>query len=107
MKALAYFGGFVLGVIGFAASTTLNGYVISTAWGWFLVPTLNVPQLPVVPAIGLSLIVSCIMYHAVSHDEKKEEDFGEVAKKSLKAIGESIIKSLVILALCYLVHLFM
>ena len=33
------------------------GYVYSTLWGWFLVPSLGVPHLGTVPAAGLAMLI--------------------------------------------------
>lgn len=34
----------------------LKGYVISTLWAWFMVPTLDLPVLTIIQAIGISLL---------------------------------------------------
>lgn len=47
-------------VPGFAL-TAYKGWVLSVMWGWFIVPALDVPRLGVIPAIGISLLVSLLM----------------------------------------------
>lgn len=48
----------------YPVAVILRGYVLSTLWGWFLVPVFQIPQLTVVPAIGLSLIAGFLTLHA-------------------------------------------
>lgn len=35
-----------------------SGYVLSTLWGWFLVPALGLPAISIPSAIGIDLVVS-------------------------------------------------
>jgi len=52
----------------------LQGYVLSTLWGWFLVKPLGLPALEVVPAIGLTLIVSLLVARFREPKKDKQED---------------------------------
>ena len=56
----------------------LQGYVLSTLWGWFLVKPLGLPALEVVPAIGLTLIVSLLV---ARFREPKKGQAGGLSKK--------------------------
>lgn len=40
-----------------AASSILNGWVLSILWGWFLVPIFGLPPLSIPQAIGVYLVV--------------------------------------------------
>lgn len=42
-----------------------KGYVLTIVWSWFVVPTLGLPALTLVPAIGLALVASFMTYHYV------------------------------------------
>lgn len=51
-----------LAIVGVVAllilSSVLNGWVLSILWGWFLVPTLKLPPLTVVQAIGIAMVIT-------------------------------------------------
>lgn len=49
----------------------LKGHVLSVLWGWFLVPSLGVPALNLVPAIGLSIIMELLTVHQLKISGKK------------------------------------
>lgn len=52
---------FVLGWLLAGINTCLRGYLIMTFWSWFVLSQFhNLPQLHLVPAIGLSMFVSVI-----------------------------------------------
>ena len=55
MVFIAILGGFVGIVALMVLSTLFRGYALSVLWGWFMVPTLGLPHLSVVQALGISL----------------------------------------------------
>lgn len=103
MTALTVLGGIVgIGFLMFL-NYTFNGYALSVLWGWFVVPTFGTPDLDVVPAIGIAMVVSYLTYQ--THDCKKEETtFGETIAKGTVI---NILKSSFALFLGWIVHLFM
>lgn len=65
-------------IIGFIAvimiaASIINGFVIKTLWGWFIVPFFGVGQLSIPLAIGFGLIMSYITYHWKSSPKEKDE----------------------------------
>ena len=49
------FAGFIIAT---TIGTFVNGWALSMLWGWFVVPTFQMPDLRIVEAIGLAMIVS-------------------------------------------------
>ena len=75
------FGKFTLAVIFIVISNMFRGFVLSVLWGWFIVPTFNLPVLTIAPAIGVSLIVTFLT--ASLPDEKSERSFSSTVIYSL------------------------
>ena len=75
MKGLTVLGGIVGFVVLMVLSSIFNGYALSVLWGWFVVPTLSAPALSLVPAIGISIVVSYLTYQHHNYVEK-EQSFG-------------------------------
>lgn len=61
--------------IGFCAAAVVvmlvNGFVLATLWGWFVVPVFGAPPLTIFQAIGITLITT---YAAYEHRPKKGEE---------------------------------
>ncbi|TSC81867.1 MAG: hypothetical protein G01um101420_780 [Parcubacteria group bacterium Gr01-1014_20] len=52
-----------------ALSSLLRGWVLSILWGWFMVPTFGLPELGVVPAIGMMFTITFLFqYSKISSD---------------------------------------
>lgn len=52
---------FVIGGFGLVLiNVLLNGFALKILWGWFIVPTFNVPGLSIPAALGFSVIVSLL-----------------------------------------------
>ena len=60
--------GFITWVV---TSTIVNGWVLSTLWGWLIVPTFHVQPLTIPAAIGLSLIAG---YFTMQPSKKGQEE---------------------------------
>lgn len=45
----------ILGVV--AAAVTVNGFVLSVMWGWFVVPVFHLPELGLWQAVGLATVL--------------------------------------------------
>ena len=68
---------FVVGLIIFSSLILLRGYVLSILWRWFMVPTLGLPQLSVVQAIGIAMVVSFLTYHDDLDLQRSERSLGQ------------------------------
>jgi len=61
----------------FIASYLINGYVLSTLWFWFIVPTFGLPALSIPAAIGICMIVAYLTNHSIlnkSEDTKTKKE---------------------------------
>lgn len=103
MKALAVLGAAFGIVIWMVVGTVVSGYVLSVLWGWFIVPTLRLPQLSIVPAIGIATVVSYLTYHEVDCQPKEEK----AGYKVTKAVVLSFVRPLLALLFGWIVHCFM
>ena len=90
---------FIGGLVVIIGSIILDGYVLSILWEWFIVPVFSLPILPIVAAIGVSLLVAYLT-HQYSISDIKNYDF---------TIGMIIAILKPIIALCFgwVVHSFM
>ncbi len=104
MKALAVFGGIVSVTILMAIRSIFNGYVLSVLWGWFIAPTLGVPQLSVVPAIGIAVVVNYLNHEVYFSKEEEERSLSErIARGAIF----SFTRTSFTLFFGWIVHLFM
>lgn len=104
MKALAVLGGIVGVVTLMVVGAVLNGYALSVLWGWFVVPTFGAPPLLIVPAIGISLVVSYLTHQMPNSKDEDDRAFGQmVAHRTGITIG----KPLFALFFGWIIHLFM
>jgi hypothetical protein len=84
-----------------------EGYVLSVLWGWFMVPTLGLPGISLVQAIGISLIFA-LLTHRVQKEDFEEfiDENPELDEKEVKVIA-ILGQILVILFLACVVQFFM
>jgi len=75
----------------------LEGLVLMILWNWFVVP-IGVKEINFVVALGISVISSMFI---PSKQEKR------TVKETIDDCGRAIIKSLTILAMGFIVHLFL
>jgi hypothetical protein len=94
-------------IIGFIVlmviAAILNGWGLSVLWGWFFVPTLGLPQLGVVQAIGIAMVVGYLTYQ---HIDTQPKD-GEAMEKLVNAGITSVIRPVFAVAFGWVVHSFM
>lgn len=76
-----------------------RGFVLSKLWLWFIIPTFNLPELRIIPAIGLSLLVSLLTLQP-NFKDSEEENY------SLKIFFYGIFASGFALLIGYVWHLF-
>jgi len=56
----------------------LVGFVFLTFWGWFVVPTFDLPTLTLPAAIGIALAVQFITKHTpLTSEERTDKEFWE------------------------------
>ena len=90
-------------------SAATKGYVLSTMWGWFIIPAFKgAPGLGLVPAIGIALVVSCLTLH-VPDDMKSMKSWNgkEIMEKAWSVFTLANTTVLFLFAIGYVVHLFM
>jgi len=90
-------------------STIVFGFVLMTLWAWFVVPAFNLPELTIVSAIGLGLIVAF-----TTHQNKKEDFYSDdnsaesgSLEKTFKDFGIRLFIHGFFLFFGFIVHLFM
>lgn len=43
-------------------SPVFDGLVLCVCWAWFVSPALNVPTIPIIPAIGITLVSKMLLF---------------------------------------------
>ncbi|MGH1470118.1 MAG: hypothetical protein ACRBCS_02935 [Cellvibrionaceae bacterium] len=72
---MEFFGKIVSGILLLMANTILRGFVLCQLWAWFVVDTFSLPQLRVIEALGVSLIVSFLTISGTTN--KSDRSFNE------------------------------
>ena len=75
----------------------LNGVVLKLLWGWFMVPTLGLPVISLVQAIGIGIVISFLTQQHIPRDEDEKK----------KLLVFEILKPVFTIAVGWVVHLFM
>jgi len=88
-------------------NSVLNGWVLTKLWAWFMVPTFGLPELGIVPAIGLSMIIGYLTQHATSSKSSDEDKYKSSGQRIAEAIGKAIFVPLFYLFIGWIVSLFM
>lgn len=81
----------------------LTGFTISVLWGWFIVPTFELPALSMTQALGLGITVGYFTSHLANHDWG-EEDLDE---KTFRVVVLPFAKTGIFLLFGWIVTLFM
>ena len=100
---MEFFGKMCFTVIALIISTIVGGYVFLQMWMWFILPVFKLPNLSMIDAIGLSFFVD---YLKNNYNKKSDETEKDISKIALKGILTTIIWSVIILGLGYLLTLF-
>ena len=93
------FGVFIIGAI-IGVGSIWSGYVLSVLWGWFIVPTFQLPILTIPVAIGISLVTHMLCASSSSSSGDTSKDTATLA------VGLFLVP-LVALALGWIVRGFM
>lgn len=100
MIGFALVGFIVLLVI----SNILNGWVLSLLWSWFFVPTLGLPHLSVIQAIGVAMVITYLTTHRGTESDDSNKSSTE---KFVEAVIFAFFYPLFALFFGWIVHLFM
>lgn len=87
-------------IVGIASA--LNGWALSIMWGWFIVPVFNLPQLSIVQAVGVGIIISYTTKVVDYKGDDKKDQHEELARTLFSAI----VKPFVFLSIGWIVTLF-
>ncbi|MBI2626116.1 MAG: hypothetical protein HYW69_00810 [Candidatus Nealsonbacteria bacterium] len=87
-----------------AVSAVWKGFVLLMLWKWFIVPIFGLPELPLVAAIGVGMVISFLTYQQIESKSNEDEDKGVHLAKSL---GMLILYPAIVLFFGWIVHLFM
>ncbi len=97
------------GIVGVGAlvcfDSIISGYVLTVLWDWFMVPTFGLPQLSLVPAIGMALVVSYLTYQRIPSSEKEDKE--ELGLTIAKAVFRTLMHPALVLLFGWIVHQFM
>ena len=101
---LALFGVLVSIPALIVVGSLINGLVLSNLWGWFVVPTFGLPQLSLVPAIGVAMVVRFLTHQYIESPEKKEK---KDSTERWTGLVVTLFSPFITLLFGWIVHLFM
>ena len=102
MKFLAVLGVFFGVPALLALSVLLNGWALHILWGWFIAPVFGVPVLSIAQSIGVAMVIGFSTYQYIeSTSDKNGRD------RFAGAVGATVLRPLVSVALGWVVHLFL
>ena len=79
----------------------LNGFVLKTLWGWFMVPVFHLPNLSLAAAIGVGIVISLLCNSAPADSDK------EISDQVTSVISHSLVRAIFALAAGWVTHQFM
>ena len=77
-----------------------NGYALSVLWGWFVAPAFGLPELSVVSAVAIAMIIGCL---TKQYTGNKDDDIS--IKKMLKIVFVTILRPSFSLFFGYILHI--
>jgi hypothetical protein len=90
------------------ASTVLRGYILHIFWAWFIVTQFpQAPHLGIVPAIGMSYVMSLLNFTGLSRADYEASKEGSDSSYFAHYSAVNIIALLLTWFGGYIVHLFM
>jgi len=94
----------LIALISIPFAYVVNGWALATLWGWFIVPTFDVPTLSIPVAIGLAIVVGYLTKATPNLDSVKESKSSrEAAVDILAAMFYSFLHPLVALGVGWIV----
>jgi len=85
-----------------AVSVVLNGWVLNTLWGWFMVPVLGLPQISIAQAMGIAAIVRLLTYQYTREVVEEGDEVAALTKEFIIVI----LQPFVVLLLGWIIHFF-
>jgi hypothetical protein len=103
------FGGWLLYAFALASWFIYSGWMISSLWGWYVVP-FGMPHISIAWAIGLAFLIQFLrpsMCPSIQVNEKTDEDCPEPQKESpIMTILRYAIKATGFFLMGYVAHFF-
>lgn len=85
-------------MIGFiAVAAVIRGFVLSTLWQWFVIPTFGLAPLSIPVAIGIGLILSFTTHQSMDESSKNKSE----------KLFDAIVNPLIVLLIGWIITLFM
>jgi len=106
-KALSCLGMLSLAFVTTIIATVVGGLVIQIMWGWFITPLFGILPPTVVQAIGLSYFVSALSPIKVDTKSKTDNEGKSILGQAVTACLVAVFQPLFLLALGYVVSLFL
>jgi hypothetical protein len=75
----------------------LNGVALKLLWGWFMVPTLSLPAISLVQAIGIGIVIDFLTQQHIPRDEDERKEL----------LVHEVLAPVLAIAVGWVVHLFM
>lgn len=75
-------------------SAILRGYVLSTLWGWFIVPAFGAPDISIPVACGISLIAAMLAMQTNGDKDKSKDATEALGRAALNALVMPLISLL-------------
>lgn len=97
----------IIFVVAFLVGILADGIVISLLWSWFLVPTLHLPPIGLVQAMGIGLLVSYMVVDLDSASNKNKRVYDSAEEELGAAFGKYVIFPVLMLIVGFIIHLFM
>ncbi len=98
-KVLRFLGLFWSFLFLFLISATLQGFVFSYLWLWFIVP-LGLPKVSILHAFGIYILLDFVSYHY--NDYRKNEQVGLIT-----SVNYILIRPLIVFTIGFILHFFL
>ncbi len=79
------FGGFVAFLLSIVWVGFFAGLLLSTLWGWFIVPVFGLPTISIIQAWGIAQVFRCLQGLKLS-EEKSKDGFGIALAKAFLGV---------------------
>ena len=83
----------------------VSGLVLSILWGWFMTSMFEVPEISILEAIGITLIVDLLIRDLATRGNVDNES--NTGKKLARALGRAFLTPFIILLIGWIVLQFM
>lgn len=93
--------------VAFAYDVFSAGIVLHVLWGWFVVSTFHVAVLPIVAGAGIAMMVHYLTYSLRGPQDKCGVKPVVTAKQSLGHLAVVLLRPWLVLALAFILHLFL